>query len=184
MTIQNINIGNIANDGTGDDLREAFRKVNENFDELDLRQPESTTGAGLGTGVAIFAGKSGDALQFKNLTAGTGMAVAAVAGNDIQISANLQGILVTTDAGSSNVDDGETFRIIGGAGINTAMVNNVLTITNTADEGSAVFQTQLDFGEFVPNIVNHAQFMQLAIDIDYGTITVPSFFGSNIGTIA
>ena len=34
MTIQNINIGNIANDGTGDDLREAFRKVNENFDEL------------------------------------------------------------------------------------------------------------------------------------------------------
>ena len=37
MTIQNINIGNIANDGTGDDLREAFRKVNENFDELDLR---------------------------------------------------------------------------------------------------------------------------------------------------
>ena len=50
MTIQNINIGNIANDGTGDDLREAFRKVNENFDELDLRQPESTTGAGIGTG--------------------------------------------------------------------------------------------------------------------------------------
>jgi len=47
MTIQNINIGNIANDGTGDDLREAFRKVNENFDELDLRQPESTTGAGV-----------------------------------------------------------------------------------------------------------------------------------------
>ena len=64
------------------------------------------------------------------------------------------------------------------------MINNVLTITNTADEGSAVFQTQLDFGEFVPNILNHAQFMQLAIDIDYGTITVPSFFGSNIGTIA
>ena len=41
MTIQNINIGNIANDGTGDDLREAFRKVNENFDELDLRSIES-----------------------------------------------------------------------------------------------------------------------------------------------
>ena len=35
MTIQNINIGNIANDGTGDDLREAFRKVNENFDALE-----------------------------------------------------------------------------------------------------------------------------------------------------
>jgi len=28
MAIQTINIGNIANDGTGDDLREAFIKVN------------------------------------------------------------------------------------------------------------------------------------------------------------
>ena len=71
MTIQNINIGNIANDGTGDDLREAFRKVNENFDELDLRQPESTTGSSLGTGVEVFAGKVRDALTFKNLTAGS-----------------------------------------------------------------------------------------------------------------
>ena len=152
MTIQNINIGNIANDGTGDDIREAFRKVNENFDELDLRQPESTTGASIGSGVAVFSGKVGDALQFRNLTQGTGISVSAVAGNDIQITTNLQGMLVTTDAGSSNIDDGEVFRVIGGAGISTAMINNVLTITNTADEGSAVFQTQLDFGEFVPDI--------------------------------
>ena len=28
MAIQSINIGSIANDGTGDDLREAFNKVN------------------------------------------------------------------------------------------------------------------------------------------------------------
>ena len=117
MTIQNINIGNIANDGTGDDLREAFRKVNENFDELDLRQPESTTGAGIGTGVSVFAGKVGNQLTFNNLTAGTGLAVQSVAGNDIQISTNLQGFLVVTDNGSINVDDGETLRVVGGPGI-------------------------------------------------------------------
>ena len=29
-----INIGTLANDGTGDDLREAFIKVNNNFSEL------------------------------------------------------------------------------------------------------------------------------------------------------
>ena len=40
MAIQTVNIGTIANDGTGDDLREAFVKVNNNFSELDLRQPE------------------------------------------------------------------------------------------------------------------------------------------------
>lgn len=31
---QHINIGNQSNDGTGDSIRDAFRKVNENFDEL------------------------------------------------------------------------------------------------------------------------------------------------------
>ena len=55
MTIQNINIGQFANDGTGDDIREAFRKINENFDELDLREPESTTASNLGTGTGIFS---------------------------------------------------------------------------------------------------------------------------------
>lgn len=34
MSIQKINIGNIANDGTGDTHRAAFKKINENFDEL------------------------------------------------------------------------------------------------------------------------------------------------------
>ena len=32
--IQTINLGNYANDGTGDDLRAAFTKVNANFTEL------------------------------------------------------------------------------------------------------------------------------------------------------
>lgn len=34
MAQQNINIGTIANDGTGDPLRDAFGKVNSNFTEL------------------------------------------------------------------------------------------------------------------------------------------------------
>ena len=42
MAIQRVNIGTIANDGTGDDLREAFVKVNNNFTELDIRQSEKT----------------------------------------------------------------------------------------------------------------------------------------------
>jgi hypothetical protein len=35
MAIQNINVGLAANDGTGDDLREAFIKINQNFQNLD-----------------------------------------------------------------------------------------------------------------------------------------------------
>ena len=42
-----INIGTLANDGTGDDPREAFIKVNNNFSELYARSPESTTAVNL-----------------------------------------------------------------------------------------------------------------------------------------
>ena len=34
MAKQNINIGSTANDGTGDDLRSAGDKINDNFTEL------------------------------------------------------------------------------------------------------------------------------------------------------
>lgn len=36
MSIKTINVGAVQNDGTGDQLRDAFGKVNENFAELDL----------------------------------------------------------------------------------------------------------------------------------------------------
>ena len=48
MTVQTINIGTLANDGSGDDLREAFIKTNQNFADLDLRSPENTTVTNLG----------------------------------------------------------------------------------------------------------------------------------------
>jgi hypothetical protein len=52
MALQIINVGLIANDGTGDDLREAFIKINQNFDDLDLRT-ESTTAQNAATGAAF-----------------------------------------------------------------------------------------------------------------------------------
>ena len=34
MSKQTINIGSVANDGTGDNLRDSFDKTNQNFDEV------------------------------------------------------------------------------------------------------------------------------------------------------
>jgi hypothetical protein len=48
MAKQTINIGSSANDGTGDPLRTAFDKVNDNFNEL-----YSATGAGSGQNISI-----------------------------------------------------------------------------------------------------------------------------------
>jgi hypothetical protein len=67
MTVQTINLGSYANDGTGDDLRTAFQKVNANFALLDN---EITVGnaVNLGTGTGLFAEKDGTNLNFKSLT--------------------------------------------------------------------------------------------------------------------
>jgi hypothetical protein len=45
ITSANIDIGDLPNDGTGDPLRVAFDKINNNFDELALLVPGGPTGA-------------------------------------------------------------------------------------------------------------------------------------------
>ena len=43
MALDSINIGNIPNDGTGDDLRTAFQKINDNFISLNAAQGSSVS---------------------------------------------------------------------------------------------------------------------------------------------
>lgn len=66
MAIQTINLGNYANDGTGDDLRTAFQKVNANFLLLDT---EINVGGAtnVGGGAGVFKQKNGAVLEFKTL---------------------------------------------------------------------------------------------------------------------
>lgn len=45
ITSANIDIGDLPNDGTGDPLRVAFDKINNNFEELALLTPGGPTGA-------------------------------------------------------------------------------------------------------------------------------------------
>jgi hypothetical protein len=73
MSLQTINLGTYANDGTGDDLRTAFTKVNSNFAALTLTSGISSA-ANLGTGVGIWADKNLTNLRFKSLTS-TGASV-------------------------------------------------------------------------------------------------------------
>ena len=106
MAISTINIGTLANDGTGDDLREAFIKVNNNFTELNARQAENTTASNRladdGTTKGVFAQKVNDNLIFKNLKAGPNVSLSAD-NNQITItSSGIVSILFTTDQGSLN----------------------------------------------------------------------------------
>lgn len=67
MAIQTINLGSYANDGTGDDLRTAFEKVNANFTEM-TSTVNIVNGTNLGSGTAVFAQKNSANLEFKTLT--------------------------------------------------------------------------------------------------------------------
>ena len=88
MAVQLINIGNIANDGTGDDLREAFIKTNANFEELDLRDDEKTTATNLGdSGQGLFVQRLNYDLQFKKIVGGAGLTL-SVTDDNITINNN------------------------------------------------------------------------------------------------
>lgn len=132
MAIQLINIGQIANDGTGDDLREAMIKINQNFEELDLRDDEQTTASNLGNiGEGVFFNRVNYDLQFKKIAGGDNITLSAD-NEKIVINASnvVTDITVNADTGSVVLDTSSSIDISGGAGISTSIVDGVLTITN------------------------------------------------------
>lgn len=145
MAIQLINIGQIANDGTGDDLREAMIKINQNFEELDLRDDEQTTASNIGSvGEGIFANRVNYDLQFKKIVAGSNVTLTAT---DETITfdtvGGLQQLVVVSDNGSIVLADGDSFNVFGGVGIETSVSGNTITITNTSSELATDLTPQL-----------------------------------------
>lgn len=86
MANQIINLGTYANDGTGDDLRTAFQKVNANFSQL-FEEAAVINGTNLGSGVQIFKDKVGVNLEFKTLTSGNTSVEFATTGNTVDFNA-------------------------------------------------------------------------------------------------
>lgn len=107
ITSANIDIGSLPNDGSGDPLRVAFEKINNNFDELALLTPGGPTGA----------------IQFKDanaLPAGTANFVYDSSNNIVNIGADF---IPTSDA---NVDIGASAFRIG----NLWLANTALKLGN------------------------------------------------------
>lgn len=123
--MQTINIGNIANDGTGDDLRAAFVKVNNNFSELDQRVVVQADGANIGTGEGLFYVKEGNILQFKSLVAGNNVSFTATA-NELTINAPdpIKSLQFAADVGSVTITASGSLNFAGGDNINTRITSN------------------------------------------------------------
>ena len=95
MAFQNINIGVEGNDGTGDSIRDAFRKANENFTELYAvfgagGQINFTSLSDTPNDLGIFkipvSNSTGTALDMRGLSGGSGISISYATAGQITIS--------------------------------------------------------------------------------------------------
>ncbi len=191
MAIQTINIGNVVNDGLGDDLRTAFQKVNANFTTLDAELsvtgkniPETVNGEG------IFKQKNGLNLEFKKLVAGNNKILLSSTTDTVVISNNSPDAFtkVITESGiasavptGTNVSANTVLTMQGGNNLRVSSTNNVITI-DTDLPVTNILQN-IDFGPVSNDFDNAVQFNMSASNIDFGSITIPSRISIDFGTV-
>jgi len=124
MTIQTINIGSAANDGTGDDLREAFVKVNANFSELDLVAVQTAQNVG-SSGGQVFKEQVSNTMSFRRIVGGSNINITEL-DNTLVVDGTVpdQSYSVVADNGSILLGNGQSFAIYGGEGVTTSSDNN------------------------------------------------------------
>jgi len=187
-TINKINIGNIVNDGLGDDLRTAFQKVHNHFDQLNASL--TVTASNLGTiGANVFKQKTGAHLEFRKLTAGQKITVDETVDN-ILISSTVPDafIRIATNQGVVDAANNQFLTIRGGLESSkfdpqnirvTADVDNVITI-NTTLPINDIFKI-LDFGFINSTFENMLQFNTSLSNIDFGTFSSPGNIKVDLG---
>jgi hypothetical protein len=182
MTVQTINIGNVVNDGLGDDLRTAFQKVNANFAELNSSL--TVTAKNIGTGAnGIFAQKIGAELQFKSLSAGTKIVLEPFS-DSIRINSSQPDAFtsITAETGFvSAANNNLALAIQGGQNIVTTAGGSTVTIDTVLDLNQILLS--YDFGYVIDNFDHPLQMALSAANIDFGTIDVPGQFNLDFGTI-
>jgi len=157
MTIQYINVGTNANDGTGEDLRSAFFKVNSNFQYLAGLGGETNAGQNIGSGSGIYATKSGTLLQFKSLVAGAGVSITPDTSVITISSTAAQPNTISRIVGNSGSWDitqpNSTLQILGtpGSKATTSVSGNQVYITSNfsiVEDAIPTLGANLDLNEF------------------------------------
>jgi hypothetical protein len=190
MTIQTINIGNVVNDGLGDDLRTAFQKVNANFSDLSAQLTITATNVGA-TGVGVFKEKVGADLKFKKLVSGT----------KVLLNESVDTITVNNTAPDAFI------RIDTDAGVMLASTYQQITMAGVAAPGSTTSRkdievtafgstisfktivpvtdilTSYDFGTITGDYDNAVQVLYQNSNLDFGTILLPGRVDLDCGTI-
>ena len=180
MAIQTINIGNVVNDGLGDDLRTAFQKVNDNFVSVS-NQFSITVADATASGVSLFKQRTETTLEFKTLSPGT----------KISLTDTLDSIIINNTANDAfeRIDTEANGVIIAGIGnsrrISMEGIANPTSTTRRQDIevtalGSIVqFKTTLpvtdilttyDFGYIDTSLNNAIQLSLASANVDFGIL--------------
>lgn len=204
MAIQVIYLGKVPNDGTGDGIRTAFIKINNNFEKL-YSAFDSINGENIGGGAGIFSGKDpvSGVLQFKTL----------VPGNNIQITEtdttltidtlnSSTGFEVITDNGT--LDFNSAVNIVGGTSIDTSVQDGNVVVSLGTIESSLNFDnnvdiinvnringvewdttlgkyTSFDFGGFSDQTSNILEFIIEKVGVDFGSVIQPVAINVDLG---
>jgi hypothetical protein len=175
MATKKINIGQLANDGTGDDIRTAFDKINDNFVDLDTRFPTAATGVNLGSlGENVFESNTNSELSFKKLIAGSHITLSSSAtGITISGTTDLDQLIAVSDSGTVTVSRGQTMSVQGLNGITTSVIGQNLYVSGTTGVvGSDTLPTlSANLNANNKNIING------------GTITASGFYGPIEGLV-
>jgi hypothetical protein len=181
MTIQPINLGNYANDGTGDDLRTAFTKVNANFATLSTSVAISD-GTSLGAGAAIFKDKSSANLEFRSLTSTDSTVSLTTNATTIDLQAITRVNLDTSPSlGADLALNGH--RITGSGdvrttiwGLDARLLNSLIAVI--IEKGLI----RVDLGSFISP--TGSENSATGFSLDFGSFTSPITNTVNFGTIA
>jgi hypothetical protein len=171
MAIQTINVGNLVNDGLGDDLRTAFQKVNGNFSELSSQL--TITAENFGNGSRVFKRKTGANLEFRTIiSSGAGIAIEEL--EDAIAISNTAPVgfrRITSNSGSitSDVETDIIFDGVENIDINIAGPRITFDTIKINNRSYRDILSSFDFG-YVSGIFDNAvQFSVANSNVDFGT---------------
>ena len=179
--LQTINIGNVVNDGLGDDLRTAFEKVNANFVDLNDELTVSVTNLGDG-GAPIFKEKVGTELRFRSIEGGTKVALTTTSEKIIINNTSPDAFTrFDTDSGSMLAETHQQITVQGiAAPLSESGINDIEVTTSGSSLNFKTlvpvteYLTTYDFGSINGTYANAIQLAMQASNIDFGTITLES----------